>query len=349
MSQNGEPTPQPRWWQISPQFARSRGLFFIAAAMVGLLGGLIGSEFVWWLELPLHFVPQLLVVMLVGLVGTVWGCIAAGRVSRREVVALAVAVLATGYLVAAVVRWLPAQRELIPPANPDATSRVATTRILSLNVYTKNLEHDKVLEFIRQQDPDIVFLMEVNSEWLEALGPLDQIYPYHHSHPDEAGNFGVGIWTRLPVTSCTLVGLGSIMRQVDVVLEVEGQPIRFLGVHPLPPSSTVYARERNKVYQGIVELLASEPELPAIVAGDFNSTRFAPHFLSMCREARLYDAGHGQMLGRSWPAGGFHFILGMRIDHVLIGAGWRVLDWHIGPDVGSDHYPVVADLELLKR
>ena len=36
----------------------------------------------------------------------------------------------------------------------------------------------------------------------------------------------------------------------------------------------------------------------------------------------------------------------VRIDHVLVSPDWHVRSFRIGPDVGSDHFPVVADLLL---
>jgi endonuclease/exonuclease/phosphatase (EEP) superfamily protein YafD len=37
---------------------------------------------------------------------------------------------------------------------------------------------------------------------------------------------------------------------------------------------------------------------------------------------------------------------GIRIDHVLAGDEWRVLEARVGPDLGGDHRPVVVKLEL---
>jgi endonuclease/exonuclease/phosphatase (EEP) superfamily protein YafD len=34
----------------------------------------------------------------------------------------------------------------------------------------------------------------------------------------------------------------------------------------------------------------------------------------------------------------------VRIDHVLAGPGWEVLRAFVGPGLGGDHRPVVADL-----
>ena len=35
----------------------------------------------------------------------------------------------------------------------------------------------------------------------------------------------------------------------------------------------------------------------------------------------------------------------LRIDHILAGPGWRCRECWVGPEVGSEHRPVIADLE----
>ena len=40
-------------------------------------------------------------------------------------------------------------------------------------------------------------------------------------------------------------------------------------------------------------------------------------------------------------------VFGVRIDHVLTGDGWRCRRCWVGPDVGSDHLPLLADLSLI--
>ena len=45
----------------------------------------------------------------------------------------------------------------------------------------------------------------------------------------------------------------------------------------------------------------------------------------------------------SWPA------MGIRIDHVLVSRHWRVVDVHAGHDIGSDHRPIVATLQLIDQ
>jgi len=56
-----------------------------------------------------------------------------------------------------------------------------------------------------------------------------------------------------------------------------------------------------------------------------------------CRNA-FSSVGHGFGWTRVLP----HFSL--RIDHVLSCGGWRPLHAMVGPDLGSDHLPLIVDL-----
>ncbi len=84
-----------------------------------------------------------------------------------------------------------------------------------------------------------------------------------------------------------------------------------------------------------------------IAAGDFNSTNWA---LALRRQLALglrdsftvAGRGFGYTYGQYTP---LHMPV-MRIDHVLVGSRWRVLNVQVGNTIGSDHAPVIADLFL---
>lgn len=83
-------------------------------------------------------------------------------------------------------------------------------------------------------------------------------------------------------------------------------------------------------------------EGPLVVAGDFN----------MPVESRIYDRYWGD-LGNAFNAAGAGFgwtrvlkRFRVRIDHVLTGPGVRALRAGLGPDLGSDHLPLVATLRI---
>ncbi len=78
---------------------------------------------------------------------------------------------------------------------------------------------------------------------------------------------------------------------------------------------------------------------PAAVAGDLNTTPWSREFRRLLAQSGL----DGPLLRpRTLPARlGW---AGLPIDHVLAGGGLRVAAVEPGPDLGSDHRPVVARL-----
>jgi endonuclease/exonuclease/phosphatase (EEP) superfamily protein YafD len=87
---------------------------------------------------------------------------------------------------------------------------------------------------------------------------------------------------------------------------------------------------------------ASEFSGPSIVAGDFN-TPVESRIYQRCwsRWQNAYsEAGCG------WGNTKFTRFFGVRIDHVLVSSQWRVDSAWVGPDLGGDHRPLVAELAL---
>ncbi len=80
---------------------------------------------------------------------------------------------------------------------------------------------------------------------------------------------------------------------------------------------------------------------PTIVGGDFNlpaeSTIFRNHWGDLTDAFSAAGNGFGTTKHTRW--------IGIRIDHVLVGPGWEVRNAFVGPAVGSDHHPLVVDLE----
>src|SRR5271166_3108675 len=79
---------------------------------------------------------------------------------------------------------------------------------------------------------------------------------------------------------------------------------------------------------------------PKLLAGDFNLPVESAIY-------RLYWSRYTNAFSISgWGLGHTRFTPwhGVRIDHILVGPGWQVeYKREVGPDVGSDHRPVIAD------
>jgi endonuclease/exonuclease/phosphatase (EEP) superfamily protein YafD len=100
---------------------------------------------------------------------------------------------------------------------------------------------------------------------------------------------------------------------------------------------------RNEELNALVAFSKAQ-QGPLIVAGDFNLTPWSEYFRDALSAAGLQDAALGFGIARSWPA---QFApVGMRIDHCLLSPHWRSVSADVGPALGSDHLPLVADLQL---
>lgn len=116
------------------------------------------------------------------------------------------------------------------------------------------------------------------------------------------------------------------------------------GLEPLRYGGRIASMERNVLVREVGSRRLSrwlhEQSASLLVAGDFNmpveSTIYRANWGS-CRNA-FSAVGHGFGWTRVLP----HFSL--RIDHVLSCAGWRPLAAVVGPDLGSDHLPLIVDL-----
>ncbi len=132
-----------------------------------------------------------------------------------------------------------------------------------------------------------------------------------------------------------------------MVAEVEtaGGAITELGTHPLPPGSPERLRLRDEQLTALAGFVAGLRK-PLILAGDLNVTPWSPRFERLLRETGLTDTARGRGLQGTWPVG----LPWMRIpiDHCLISESFRVVDRKVGPAVGSDHFPLLVDLELAR-
>jgi endonuclease/exonuclease/phosphatase (EEP) superfamily protein YafD len=86
-----------------------------------------------------------------------------------------------------------------------------------------------------------------------------------------------------------------------------------------------------------------------IVLGDFNLTPWSPRFRDALARSGLTPAGDYRLWPRTFPAmpaARLLFFLsgGIPIDHVLVSGDLGVSRVVRGPFIGSDHYPVYAEL-----
>lgn len=204
--------------------------------------------------------------------------------------------------------------------------------VVFANVLCDNRHYDRVTAMVRAQAPDLFVAAETTPAWMTQLDTLGDRYP--HRFRAGPGVFGIVAYARRPFTAQVF----RIGRHHMPLGRLEFADMVVLVAHPQPPARRGLAAE-NRAYLEALARLAQTSAKPVILVGDLNATLWSHSLAPLLDIGMQWPAGSG--LRYSWPAGQPHLMI--QIDHVLTRGGvagsLRVL-----PDVGSDHFPVRADL-----
>jgi vancomycin resistance protein VanJ len=142
-------------------------------------------------------------------------------------------------------------------------------------------------------------------------------------------------------------------------LDTPLRPVDFAAIHLYTPRRGLQAVNEMLLQwprrmRSNIEFRAQESEAAAswaaarspsvILAGDFNlppeSSIFRRDWSRYADAFSVAGTGYGYTFG--YTSSGWWY--GIRIDHILAGDGWRVRRAWLGPHVGADHRPVIAEL-----
>ncbi len=230
------------------------------------------------------------------------------------------------------------------PSPAGATAASPTLRVVSMNISTSNAGYPRVIDYIREHEPDFVFLSEVRADLVALLeAELGDEYPYRYAVPSRM-TLGLAFLSRRPFVDVETVMLSERRRQfLRAVIDWQGQPVELVGIHPYPPLNAGWAASRNAEL-GAMAAYAQTVDTPFVLLSDTNAAPWSHAMEPLVDEAGLRYAAQGHGLRATWRLG--NWLLGAPIDHVLVSPQWAVADYAAGGNIGSDHVPVLADLAL---
>lgn len=305
-----------RRFLCSPQAFVRLAVLTAVAPLLGLLGG-----YDWFLDLFNHLQAQYFVALLL---------IALVLAFSRKPRACAIAVAA---LVIPGVRLAP----LYLPSGIQSDG--PTLRVASFNVLSANDRYADTMDWILQTDPDFIYLPECDSAWVKGLTPLNHTYPFEIDEIIE-GNFGYNFRSKHPILSQKSHPLGKLeVPLLEVVVETPHGKVTVFGAHPVPPVNEFWALERNH-YLAELHRLSSATEGHAVILGDFNATRWSHQMKPLLKHFNDTQEGHGY--SATWMRN--NWLIAIPIDHILARGFQGTISRTTGPDLGSDHRPVIAEL-----
>ncbi len=234
-------------------------------------------------------------------------------------------------------------------------------RVLSCNVNGTAVDVHRLAALVAATKPDVVALQECPAdltliwpkEWrVLRAGQLMVASPYPLRNMESARRrHPPSPWPPVNALRC--------------IVEMPQGPVGFCCIHLRTPRAglskvldrqTVVSPTRSmELAAEIVDRRRESEELVEwlrgwsvawIAAGDFNMpAESAIYRASWARYLNAFSVS-GLGLGHTkWtPVGGWQF--GLRIDHVLTAPGLKACRCWVGPDIGSDHLPLLAELAL---
>lgn len=293
-------------------------LSFVATAFILL------ARSWWFFDLFTNFRVQLVAVQLL--------LLAIFLVLRRPMWAFALGVLS-------VVNGVAVRDYILPLRTTAVPDTTADLRVLTANVQASNTRPELLVTLIRESEPDIFAVLELTGLYADGLSELGDLYPHQVLAP-ELGNFGIGVYSRLPFADAEVFDLSGYAA-IDATIDDVGTTWHLVAAHPMPPIGAGPATLRNRQLAQLAEHIRGL-DTAHIVVGDLNVAPFSPHFTDFAQTTALSDALHGLGPSFTWPS--FFPLLGIPIDYVLMSAGFESIRHIRAGDIGSDHFPVIVDI-----
>ncbi len=288
------------------------------------------GRWVWWLDVLVNFRAQYVVVLaFLGLVI---------MMSRWRKVGYTVLGVAVVNLIAVLPLFVgsPAEARLDSPS----------LRIMSFNLLSTNESYSDVVDYIQTVGPDVVLLHEASRPWEVAMESAAVDYQMIRARSDRL-IFGTLALVRGDAVEAVSFGFAANSpRAVEVTFVPAGwdTTVSILGVHPLAPTDEERAdyRDAQLAFAG---QWASGQSGPIVIAGDFNATPWSYPFRRLMASADLVNSQVGFGLQPSFSTRS-NILLRVPIDHLVHSPHFEVTDRRLGPDLGSDHFPLLVDLQL---
>ncbi|MDQ3100380.1 MAG: endonuclease/exonuclease/phosphatase family protein, partial [Bacteroidota bacterium] len=163
--------------------------------------------------------------------------------------------------------------QLEPSGIPsDPINDVAGLRVLHMNVLQPNSDHGQIISRALASKADVISVQEVDEVWAKVLREdLAVQYPYQLIET-RSNCYGIALFSKLPFQSVELIELhGSPF--IEVIMDVNGRPIRLITAHATSPISYRHFQRRNAQLRELADHIAGN-DITTVVIGDLNSVHW---------------------------------------------------------------------------
>ncbi|WP_028122533.1 endonuclease/exonuclease/phosphatase family protein [Epilithonimonas tenax] len=247
------------------------------------------------------------------------------------------------YLFYIIIPYTRLGKAMIDKIKPDDGEQ--TLDILVCNVYQHNRNYQKLINLIQENDPSVLFFLETDEEWKNALEVVTKNYQYKIEVP-LANTYGLLFYSHFPVKNYEVNYLiDEEIPSIVADLEYNDHVVRLYGIHPTPP----VPQENPESTQRDAEILlvgkkAEEYGKPAIVFGDLNDVAWSKTTKLFLKSSGMLDPRRGRGMFNTFHAK--YWFLRWPLDHFFVSSHFRLVDMKVTKSVDSDHFPIWISLVI---
>ena len=236
-----------------------------------------------------------------------------------------------------------AKKEMLKVKSTDANNEL---KIFAANVLQDNHQYSSMLEQIKSTEADLVFLLETNKAWADAMSDLKEKYSYNLLCPLE-NTYGLLFYSRLELVDAKINFLvKSELPSIEaVVILPSGAKVKIWGLHPEPPvpGESLYSTAKDKELMKVA-LKAKECSMPQIVFGDLNDVAWS-HTTELFRKtSELLDPRRGRGFYSTFSA--HSWFVRYPLDYIFCSKEFSLISMERMPKNGSDHFATLTHLAL---
>lgn len=217
------------------------------------------------------------------------------------------------------------------------------------NIFQYNRKYHKALSLFQKHKPDLIFLVETNQAWIDALKPLHSTYEHQILLPLE-NTYGLALYSKFPIVRNEILYLvDEEIPSLEVDLQLRnGQIVTIYAIHPTPPvpgeNSTSSERDAEIL---IVGKKSKANPLPSLVIGDLNDVAWSQSTSLFLKISGLADPRRGRGFFNTFHAG--YPFFRWPLDHIFLSDHFGLSKIKVLSDIGSDHFPIELKATLTKK
>jgi endonuclease/exonuclease/phosphatase (EEP) superfamily protein YafD len=229
------------------------------------------------------------------------------------------------------------------PSSFAPAKEVSAIKLVSFNVRKTNEHTARAAKWISAQSPDVIVLLEGNLAGTGLARLLRKNYPFQYDCRGD-GRCSTVLLSRRPATAINYRATGDTenrksLSSLTASFLMSGAAVSVTAVHlprpwPLGEPSILAGQlsDATDIFDG-----------HRIVAGDFNNPPWTFAMQNLAHDMRLTLASGAK---RTWPAM-LSVPAVLPLDQIYLGNCLQAMSVKTGPDLGSDHLPIIAELRMM--